>query len=254
MNYPGLIAGAFPASCGVINQCVPAAYDDQALKRAQRAVPLAIIHGKKDQVMGFGVGQYAAGLFGDAGWPAFRFFSDDTANHWFARLPIGPSIRWLETQASTDPVLLLDFAASQVAQFQYRDAIAAAHRAKTFQFDDVQKRRVDELSRVINAKAATGAAKYLPLIREAKDGSWIDDFLAFRADFEFAEAAGDVMAAFAKLRGQHEEPAAKASAEALKLFQAGKQDAGYAKYREIVEKYYASSQYSQVKRSLEARK
>ena len=48
MNYPDLIAGVFPASCGVINQCDPAAYIDEALRRAQRAVPLAIIHGKKD--------------------------------------------------------------------------------------------------------------------------------------------------------------------------------------------------------------
>jgi hypothetical protein len=38
------------------------------------------------------------------------------------------------------------------------------------------------------------------------------------------------------------------------MFQQGKQDEGYAKYREIVEKYYASSLYRNVKRSLEDRK
>ena len=202
----------------------------------------------------FVAAQYAADLFRNAGWPAFHFFSDETANHWFARLPIGTAIHWLETQASTDPVILLNFAASQLAQSQYRDAIAALHRAKTFRLDDTQKHRLDELNHVVNAKAATGAMKYLPLIRAAKDGTWIDDFLAFRADFEFAEAAGDAMAAFAELRNRHEEPAKKASAEALKFFQDGNQAAGYTQYREIVQKYYASSRYLHVKRALETQK
>jgi hypothetical protein len=38
------------------------------------------------------------------------------------------------------------------------------------------------------------------------------------------------------------------------LFQQGKQDEGYAKYREIVEKYYASPLYRSVKQWLAERK
>jgi hypothetical protein len=238
----------------VIVQCNPAEYTDETLRSAQRAIPLAIIHGKKDQVMGFGAGEYAAGLFGDAGWPAFHFFADETANHFFARLPIGPAIRWLEAHASTNPMSLLDFATAQMNQARYRDAVAALRRAQTLTLDDAQKRRARELSHAMDAKATAGARKYLALIRKAKSGAWIDDFRAFRADFEFAEAAAEVMTAFAELRKQQEEPARKASIEALQLFQNGKQDAGYAKYREIAEKYYASTQYPQVKRVLEARK
>ena len=113
---------------------------------------------------------------------------------------------------------------------------------------------LDELSQKIDDKAAAGAAKYSPLIREAKDGSWIDGFLAFRDDFEFAPAGKEVMAAFAELRSRHEAPAKKAFGEARQLFQAGKQDEGYGKYREIVQKYYASPLYRIVKRSLEERK
>jgi hypothetical protein len=120
--------------------------------------------------------------------------------------------------------------------------------------DAGQKRRVDELSKAIDAKAAPAAAKYLRLIRQAKDGSWIEGFLAFRDDFEFAPAAREAMAAFAELRKSHDAPAQKAFGEARQLFQQGKQDEGYAKYKEIVEKDYASAQYRIVKRWVDERK
>jgi hypothetical protein len=92
------------------------------------------------------------------------------------------------------------------------------------------------------------------LITEAKDGSWIDGFLAFRDEFEFAPAAGKVMAAFSELRKRHDEPAQKAFREARQFFQQGKQDEGYAKYQEIVEKNFASPKYRIVKGWLEERK
>jgi pimeloyl-ACP methyl ester carboxylesterase len=127
MNFPELIAGAFPISAGVIFQCEPTAYTDEKLRAAQRSVPLAIIHGKQDDVVGFSSGEYAATLFGEAGWPAFRFFADDSgAGHRFGLLPVGAAIRWLEAQALDDPARLLDFAESRLKENGYRDAVARA--------------------------------------------------------------------------------------------------------------------------------
>ena len=254
MNFPESMAGAFPISCGVIFQCEPDVYNDATLRKGQRAVPLAIIHGKNDPAVGFSMGQYAATLFGESDWPAFRFFADDAGGHMFARLPVGPAIRWLESHAADDPVTLIDFATSQLSQKAFRDAIAALRRARTLNLNDSQKRRVEELSRSIDALASADAAKYLPLIHQAKDGSWIDGFLAFRDDFEFANATQEVMAAFGALRASQLEPARKAFGDARQLFQQGKQDEGYTKYREIVEKYYASPLYRSVKRWLAERK
>ncbi|MFI5454762.1 MAG: hypothetical protein ACHRXM_04865 [Isosphaerales bacterium] len=254
MNFPESLAGAFPVSCGVIFQCEPGVYADETLRRAQRAVPLAIVHGKTDPLVGFAMGQYAATVFGESDWPAFRFYDDNDGAHMFARLPIGPAIRWLESHASRDPATLLDFAGKRLGEGGYRDAVAALNRARTLSLDDGQKRRAGELGRAINDKATAGAAKYLALIRQAKDGSWIDGFLTFRDDFEFAEAAHEVMAAFAELRARHDGPAKDAFAAARGLFQQGKQDEGYAKYREIVQSYYASPLYRTVKRWLEERK
>jgi predicted esterase len=254
MNFPESIAGAFPISCGLLMQCEPDVYSDQALRAAQRKVPLAIIHGKNDGIMGFGAGQYAASLFGEAGWPAFRFFTDENAAHMFGRLPVGAAIRWLEAQSSSNPATLLDFAAKRMGENGYRDAIAALDRAGKMKLDDAQKRRLLELDQKIDAQAAAGVAKYLPLIKAAKHGTWIDEFLAFRDDFEFAPAARDAMTAFAELRSRHDAPAKKAFLEARQLFQGGKQDDGYGKYREIVQQDYASPLYRIVKRALDERK
>ena len=93
--------------------------------------------------MGFGMGQYAATSFGESGWPAFQFFTDDTAAHMFARLPVNQAIRWLEAQSSKNPKVLIDFADSSIKQKAYRDAIAAIARARTLTLDASQKRRLD---------------------------------------------------------------------------------------------------------------
>ena len=168
------------------------------------------------------MGQYAAALFREASWVAFRFLPDDAAGHMFARLPIPTAIRWLELHASSDPLRLIDFARSQLARKDYRDAISAIRRGYTLKLNDNQKQRLEELSRLIDAQASVGSTRYLPLICQAKDGSWIDEFLTFRDDFEFADAVHEVMAAFGELRGRHKEPAKKVFDEARQLFQQGK--------------------------------
>jgi predicted esterase len=254
MNSPELIAGAFPISCGVIFQCEPEAYAEEALRQAQRNVPLAIVHGRNDPMVDFGMGRYAATLFGEAGWPAFRFFTSDSAGHNFQQLPVRQAVRWLESLASDDPAALLDFAEKQAAAGRYRDAIAALRRARTLKVNDEQKSRADRLGAAIDAKAKTGADEYLPRIKQNADSSWIDGFLAYRDEFEFADSARAVMDAFAALRKQHEPVARQAFGAGRAAFQQGKPEQGYAQYQEIVAKAYASPLYRNVKEWLKARK
>jgi predicted esterase len=253
MNSPDLLAGAFPISCGVIFQCEPEAYADEALRRAQRSVPLAIVHGRTDPVVDFGLGRYAANLFGEAGWPAFHFFTSETAGHNFQHLPVDGAIRWLESLASDDPDALLAFAEKQAEAGRYRDAIAALRRTRSLKLSDPRKQRADRLGAAVEAKARAGADEFLPKVRANADASWIDGFLAYRDEFECAEAARAVMEAFAALRKQHEPAARRAFGEAQAAFQQGKPDQAYAKYQEIVDKAYASSLYRNVREWLKSR-
>ena len=261
MNFPERIAGAFPVSAAVIFQCEPSAYADEKLRAAQRSVPLAIVHGKNDPAVDFSSGEYAAVLFGEAGWPAFRFFADASpAGHRFALLPVSEAIRWLEAHTTDDPARLLDFAEKRMkSEESYRDAVSALSRARALAAgaaDQATKARLDRLSRELDAKAAEGAQQFLEKIRNDRQQgkTWIDDFLAYRDDFEFAPAARDVMQAFEALRAEQSGPAQKALSEASAAFGQGKRDEGYAKYQEIVDLYYAAPSYRNTKRWLAQRR
>jgi hypothetical protein len=161
----------------------------------------------------------------------------------FARLPVGPAIRWLETLSSNDPKTLLDFADRRLKESAHRDAIAAVSRARTLAVDDQVKGRLNRLKEAIEALAAPKAKTYLEAIKVEKNNAWVDGFLAFRDEFEYADAAAEVMKAYAALRAKHDPPARKAMGEARGLFQQGRRDDGYAKAKEVVEKYYASPSY-----------
>ena len=223
-------------------------------RSAQRLVPLAIVHGKNDPVQDFGMSRYAAGNFGEHGWPGLRLFSSDTAGHMFMLLPVGEAIRWLEAMASDDPEVLVAFAEKQAGADHDRDAVAALRNLKGLKQTDAQKERADRLRASIDAKARARAEEFLPKIQANKDGAWVDDFLAFRDEFEFADGARPAMAAFEALRKKQEQDAQRLFNEAIMLFRQGKQAEGYAKYQEIVEKDYASSRYRNTKEQLGARK
>ncbi len=184
-------------------------------------MPLAIVHGKNDPNVSFDGGTYAYGLFRDAGWPAVRLFDHATAGHMFGLLPVGPAIRWLEAMSSDKPAVLLDFADKRLKEHGYRDAIAALRHAQGWSLDAPAKARLAKLEKTVKDTAAPKAKTYLATIRANKDSSWVDGFLAFRDDFEFADAATDAMAAFNELRAQQEKPAAELMGEARGLFQRG---------------------------------
>lgn len=224
-------------------QCDPSVFDDEALKAAQRNVPLAIVHGKTDPLVSFESGSYAAGLFLDAGWPAVRFFADDNAGHMFGLLPVDQAIRWLEALHSDNPTTLLDFAERRLKEKSPRDAIAAIRKAEGIPLDVKNTARLETLTRQVNNLAEPKAKTFLEAIKANKNNAWIDDFLAYRADYEFAEPAAAVMAEFDKLRAQHNPPAKKAMEEARFALMQEQRDAGYAKLQEVIDRYYASTSY-----------
>jgi RNA polymerase sigma factor (sigma-70 family) len=255
MHFPEKIAGAFPISCQVMIQCEPDVFDNEALRAAQRSVPLAIVHGKNDPNIEFaGGGQYAANLYGEYGWPCFRLFASETAGQKFMLLPVREAIRWLEIMASQEPKVLIDFAEKQAKDGNYRDAIAALRKAKGLKQTPAEKQRADRLRGSIDTKANAKANEFLNKIRSNRNGSWLEGFLAFRDQFEFSDGARSVMASFEALRKTQEPDAQRLFNEANMQFRQGNQAGGYAKYQEIVEKDYASSRYRNVKEQLRARK
>ena len=126
------------------------------------------------------------------------------------------------------------------------------------------KARAAELAGKIDKMAAAEAQQYAAAIAasssasssgaSSSDGTWVDGFLEFRAKYAFADCAKPAMEAFAKLRAQHQKSADELFDEARGDFQKQKKTEAYAKCQEIVDKYYASDKYQTAKRWLAERK
>jgi len=246
MHYPETFAGVAPLSCSLTFQCEPDAFDDEELMAAQRATPLAMVHGTRDRNWGPKTGDYVFDRFAASGFPKLRYFRPD-AGHAYDFLPIGEVMAWLDAMAAVDAKPLRKFAKEAAEAERWRDVAAALVRAEEIG----AARRLKPFAEKLEAAAAEEREAHLAAIEANEDGAWVDGFLAWRDRFEFAPGSGEVMEAYGKLRKKHDGPAEKLIGEARKAFRAGDREGGYAKWEEIVGKYYACGKYRVVVRWLE---
>ena len=176
-----------------------------------------------------------------------RFFTDPNAGSMFSRLPVEDAVRWLEEMNGSDSRELMGFAERAYARGRYRDALAAAARVRTLDEGGSLGPRLNALSVEIDAKARPVAERLTTAMTQRRDGSWVDDFWAFRAEFGLAPAAESCLAAYAGLRKAHDEPAEQLFSEIQSELNEGLRRA---KLRELVGKYYASKWYKLAKRLL----
>jgi predicted esterase len=243
LYYPELFAGAFPMSCNLLVQCEPGNFKEDALEKQLR-IAVAPIHGKADDVVEFTGGDYCHKRMQEFGFPRLHLFAPDRVGHGFMFLPVEEAIRWLEAMTSEDPAALLDFAEKQLAAEEWRDAMGAVLRAREFDKAGALKARADEIAKKVDAKCAPDAKRLEDAIAKGKGNGWVDDFWEFRRQFACAPAAEDCIRAYEKLKEAHTKPANE-------LFWAARNErddaARKSKYKEIVDKYYASSWWILVK-------
>ena len=108
--------------------------------------------------------------------------------------------------------------------------------------------RVTALGARLDAEAKGKAAAYAAAIVKNADRAWVDGFLEYRAQFEFAEAAKPAMDAYEALRKKHQPEADARQQAGRQAMQNGDEAAGWAAYQEILDTWYASTWYPQVKR------
>lgn len=116
--------------------------------------------------------------------------------------------------------------------------------------DSTLRPQAERLFNIIDAQAQPLAVKFEALIRENENNSWIDAFLRFRSEFEFAPVAATAMDEFRRLQQQHSTPAEKLFSGARELDSSNKTEEANRKYMEIVNKFYASKRYSFAKKRL----
>ena len=248
MFHPELVAGAFPIACNLPVQCEPARFADARLRALQRLVPIAHVHGENDPVMDFSGAVTCHEALQEGGFPMLRLFSDPEAGHMFALLPVDRAVLWLEKMTSSDPAELLGFVEASLADAQYRDASVALARAARLAGDpEPHGERIAALARRIEDAARPFAVGLAAAMATDGNHGWVDEFWEFRRQFGSTDAARGVMATYARLRAAHERPASELFSRALEETDGAKRTE---LYREIVERYYASSYYKQVTRWL----
>lgn len=175
-----------------------------------------------------------------------RLFDHKTAGHRFIFLPVDKAIQWLDVMTSNDATQLLSSAATRIDEQEYRDALALLDRAAGLPSSDTEA--IARHRKLVDDAAKPEADALLAAIDANADGSWVDDFLTFRTQFGFSDSARPVMAAYGKLRTQHQPKADLLYQQSRSDLRAKKRDDAYQKYQEVVDKYYASSRYFTMKR------
>ncbi|MDA1194425.1 MAG: hypothetical protein O2894_04510 [Planctomycetota bacterium] len=152
---------------------------------------------------------------------------------------------------SDDVEALLESAVAAQGAGEHREALALLTRARRLGAKEAQVRQAGAAS---EEAAQAGVARWLPIVRANVDGTWIDEFLVFRAQFEHATCAAELMQLFLALRAVHDPVADDLNKQAREAFQRGDTAGGYVKYQEIVNRAYASRRYVSVKRWIAERK
>jgi pimeloyl-ACP methyl ester carboxylesterase len=242
MSFPEKFAGAIPVAGGLWMQCEPERYKEAELEK-RKGTAIAIVHGRKDDVVDIGLSEGAHFSFVDAGFPMVRFFDSAEATHMFFSLPVKDAIEWCAAIAERDAKKLGAFALAAAGERRWRDATVAAQRSKA---GSVQKAAEREA-------AGRGKALAARMAKEQND-SWVRDFWAYRTEFQFTDVAKPLLDVYAKLRGEHDQPAENLFFKARGDFEKNRDDDAYKSYEEIVKKYYGSRWYFYAKRGLEKRK
>ncbi len=243
MHYPERLAGVFAVSGGLVIQAEPDAFEDQKLRAAQRATPLAIVHGTKDNVVPFDTALYIRDRFEGAGFPLTTLISPGLG-HPYDFLPIDDAIGFLDAMSTTDADALAAYANEAAERGRWHDVGAALARAKTIGADA----KLAAAARRYDAEASKQAEHFLERWKKGEGGAWVDEFYAWKLAFGGAPAAAEVLAAYRKREHVEGPKADQLFVAAQKAFRSGDRDAGRAKYDEILDRCFASGLYPIVKR------
>jgi len=249
MHFPEKISGTFPMAGGVITLAEPDVFDDEDLMKDQRKTPMFLMHGKKDGVVDFGMSERAYRRFLAFGFPRVKFHAPNRG-HPYDFLPVDEAIEWLDMMTTKDAKALEVFGKKLVEAKKWRDVGQVIERAKAIEGGPA----FSAMFQAYEAAAKSGGERLLKQIEENKNGKWIKRYLEWEEQFSLSSRYKGTIDAFKELQEEHEDSAKELYSEARKAFNQGKRSDGFAKYQEIVEKYYASTYYRTIKATLDKQK
>ena len=217
LNNPELYRGAFPMAGDCWMQNEPNLWEDKPETLAkQRAIAIAVIHGKVDPVVAFTQGEHAYDCFRAMGWTKLRFFAPPTLNHMFMLAPIDEAIEWLDTVNGLNERKMQVHAAKWNREGEWGWIWHAAKASRT--------------GGLLLKAAEDAAAKAVPGMMAAlkgKPAEWIPKWGEFWRVYGSTQAAQPIVTAYLKSREEQRANAVRLFNEAQAHFRANNRDAAY---------------------------
>ncbi len=217
-HFPGLYHGAFPVAGDCWMQNEPHLWESKPdIAKKQRAIAIAVIHGRADPVVAFSQGEHAYDCFRAAGWTKLRLFAPEKLNHMFMLSPVEEALEWIDTvnglNAKTGSSLAAKWAREGEWGWVWHAAKGAGTRAAAMQ------------------KAAEDAAsEALPVITKTLNGKpeeWMPAWTEFRRIHGETNAAKTLVADGLSKRDSQRENAMRLFNEAQSLFRSQKKEEAY---------------------------
>lgn len=250
-HHPEDFEGVFPMAGGLVIQAEPDVFKDADLMAAQRATPLAILHGENDGVVPFSTGAYIHTRFTSYDFPMLGFFTNK-GGHPMEALPVREALNWLDALTTKDKEVLANYMDGRMRDKGWRDLAAGLVRAKKIGMKSDP--RVKAWAAALDAAAGKMADQWHKKIAANENNKWVEPFLDWRDQFQFAPRAKKAIEAYDALRKQHNPKAETLYTEARKAMRERDPDTGYERYQEIVDKYYATPRYRLLVKWLRERK
>ncbi len=249
MHFPEEINGTFPIAGGLIIQSEPDVFDDDSLVESQKATPMAIVHGVRDNVVSFSTGVYAHNRLVGHGFDKVKLISPE-AGHPYDFLPINEAIQYLDMMTTEDAAALAAYTTTQIDLKNWREVGLAIQRSKAIDAGKL----FSSIEELFESEAEKQADKQIRAVTENSGSDWVDEFILWSDQFGKSNAAAQAMIAWQALQNEHTEPAAAAMKAARTAFKEPQTALGYQHYEEIATKYFAAPTYRQVRESLKNRK
>ena len=246
MHFPDQVDGTFPMSGGMMMQCEPDVFEDEALMKAQRTTPMVIVHAKGDRVQNPSMSEGAYERLLGHGFTNVKFLNP-SGGHPYDFLPVNEAIEYLDAMTTDDEKLLLKYTEERLGKKDWRTVGLALQRASDLEAEKSFAKIRDDFE----SAASIHAARHLKDIKKAEYGKWVDRFLRWHEDFALADSAKEVIQEWDALAADHSDDAKPLATNASKAFNNGKAGEGWKLRKQIVLENFASPHYRKYKSGVE---
>jgi predicted esterase len=243
MHFPDLYQGAMPMAGDCWMQNEPNLWKDKPdIMAKQKAIPIAVIHGRADPIVDFRQGQHAYDVFKVMGYPKLRLFAPEHLGHQFGLSPVGEAFTWLDAMRGIDPKAGLAAARKWTKDGEWGWVHAAGQAYLAAEGTTrAERRKAEKLVASAESAAEEASAEMRALLEKTEDPrAWLEPWWAFRRVYGQTQAAQPLVSDYLERRAAQRARGAQLWRQAFGMSRSGQTEQCY----EVLETLLAEAPYS----------